>query len=69
MSAVPDADLFARRESTVRTHTEREIARDWDAVIATFAHPAAERVGPQAKRAASETRAKSPGSVAWQLVS
>ncbi|HEU4427342.1 MAG TPA: nuclear transport factor 2 family protein [Myxococcota bacterium] len=34
-----DAALLARREATVRTHMEREIAHDWDAVIATFAHP------------------------------
>jgi len=34
-----DAALRARREATVRTHMEREIAHDWDAVIATFAHP------------------------------
>jgi ketosteroid isomerase-like protein len=34
-----EAALRARREATVRTHMEREIAHDWDAVIATFAHP------------------------------
>ena len=39
VSATPDADLLARREATVRTHMERENAHDWDAVIATFAHP------------------------------
>jgi hypothetical protein len=36
--------LLARREATVRTHMEREIAHDWDAVIATFAHPRYELV-------------------------
>lgn len=34
-----EPDLFRRREATVRTHMEREIHHDWDAVIATFAHP------------------------------
>jgi ketosteroid isomerase-like protein len=34
-----EAALRARREATVRTHMEREIAHDWEAVIATFAHP------------------------------
>jgi ketosteroid isomerase-like protein len=37
-------DLLARREATVRRHMEREIAHDWDAVIATFAHPRYELV-------------------------
>lgn len=39
MTATSPADLPARREATVRRHMEREIAHDWDAVIATFAHP------------------------------
>ena len=39
MTATSPADLPARREATVRKHMEREIAHDWDAVIATFAHP------------------------------
>jgi ketosteroid isomerase-like protein len=43
VSAAP-ADLLARREATVRTHMEREITHDWDAVIATFAHPRYELV-------------------------
>jgi ketosteroid isomerase-like protein len=34
-----DGALRARREATVRAHMEREIHHDWDAVIATFAHP------------------------------
>ncbi len=39
MSSARSADLLARREATVRTHMEREVVHDWDAVIATFAHP------------------------------
>ena len=39
MTATSPSDLPARREATVRRHMEREIAHDWDAVIATFAHP------------------------------
>jgi hypothetical protein len=37
-AATPDSELLARREATVRAHMEREIAHDWDAVIATFVH-------------------------------
>ena len=39
MTSEIEASLRARREATVRTHMEREIVHDWDAVIATFAHP------------------------------
>jgi steroid delta-isomerase-like uncharacterized protein len=32
-------DLRARREAVVRTHMEAENEQDYDAVLATFAHP------------------------------
>ena len=38
--------LAQRRIATVRRHMALEIARDWDAVIATFAHPRYEMLGP-----------------------
>ena len=39
MTSESDAGLRARRETTVRRHMQAEIVHDWDAVIATFAHP------------------------------
>ena len=38
-------DLKARRIQTVREHMALECERDWDAVIATFAHPRYEMYG------------------------
>ena len=39
-------DLDARRIAVVREHMALEITHDWDAVIATFAHPRYELLGP-----------------------
>ena len=39
-------DLNARRIAVVREHMALEITHDWDAVIATFAHPRYELLGP-----------------------
>ncbi len=39
-------DLDAARIATVRQHMALEITQDWDAVIATFAHPRYELLGP-----------------------
>lgn len=39
-------DLDAARIATVRRHMALEITQDWDAVIATFAHPRYELLGP-----------------------
>lgn len=39
-------DLQARRIATVRRHMALEMTHDWDAVIATFAHPRYELYGP-----------------------
>ena len=41
-----DDSLQARRIETVRQHMALEITHDWDAVIATFAHPRYELHGP-----------------------
>src|SRR6185369_5595075 len=38
-------DLKQRRIQTVRDHMALECARDWDGVIATFAHPRYEMYG------------------------
>jgi len=38
-------DLAARRIRTVRDHMALEVTHDWDAVIATFAHPRYELYG------------------------
>jgi len=38
-------DLAAARIATVREHMALECARDWDGVIATFAHPRYEMYG------------------------
>ena len=38
-------DLPARRIQTVRDHMALEVIHDWDAVIATFAHPRYEMYG------------------------
>jgi ketosteroid isomerase-like protein len=38
-------DLAARRIATVRRHMALEITHEWDAVIATFAHPRYELYG------------------------
>jgi ketosteroid isomerase-like protein len=38
-------DLAERRLQTVRDHMALEITHDWDAVIATFAHPRYELLG------------------------
>lgn len=40
------SDLQARRIETVRRHMALEITHDWDGVIATFAHPRYELLGP-----------------------
>jgi steroid delta-isomerase-like uncharacterized protein len=37
--------LIAARDKTVRDHMALEITHEWDAVIATFAHPRYELVG------------------------
>ena len=39
-------DLNERRIAMVREHMALEITHDWDAVIATFAHPRYELLGP-----------------------
>ncbi len=39
-------DLSARRIQTVRDHMAMEVTHDWDGVIATFAHPRYELLGP-----------------------
>ena len=39
-------DLQACRIETVKRHMALEITHDWDAVIATFAHPRYELLGP-----------------------
>jgi len=39
-------DLSALRIAVVRKHMALEIAHDWDGVIATFAHPRYELLGP-----------------------
>jgi len=39
-------DLQDRRIATVRRHMALEITHDWDGVIATFAHPRYELLGP-----------------------
>jgi hypothetical protein len=39
-------DLDTRRIAVVREHMALEITHDWDAVIATFAHPRYELLGP-----------------------
>ncbi|MGI8662050.1 MAG: nitroreductase family protein [Acidimicrobiales bacterium] len=41
----PIDDLDARREAVVRAHMEQENLHDFDAVIATFAHPRYELMG------------------------
>ena len=41
----PDGSLRERREATVRAHMESENRKDFDATIATFAHPRYELVG------------------------
>ena len=38
-------DLQDRRIATVRDHMALEVTHDWDAVIATFAHPRYELLG------------------------
>src|SRR6201986_44361 len=40
------SDLAERRLKTVRDHMAGECSCDWDAVIATFAHPRYEMHGP-----------------------
>ncbi|HVR89735.1 MAG TPA: nuclear transport factor 2 family protein [Novosphingobium sp.] len=40
------SDLAKRRIDTVRRHMALEITHDWDGVIATFAHPRYELLGP-----------------------
>jgi hypothetical protein len=42
------SELAERRIQTVRDHMALEITHDWDAVIATFAHPRYELLGPGA---------------------
>lgn len=39
------SDLAERRIAVVREHMALEVAHDWDAVIATFAHPRYELLG------------------------
>lgn len=39
-------DLAARRIQTARDHMAMEVTHDWDGVIATFAHPRYELLGP-----------------------
>jgi len=39
------SDLAQRRIAVVREHMAKEITHDWDAVIATFAHPRYELLG------------------------
>ena len=39
-------DLDGRRIAVVREHMALEITHEWDAVIATFAHPRYELLGP-----------------------
>ena len=39
-------DLQDRRIATVRRHMALEVTHDWDGVIATFAHPRYELLGP-----------------------
>jgi hypothetical protein len=39
------SDLAERRIQTVRDHMALEVTHDWDAVIATFAHPRYEMYG------------------------
>lgn len=39
-------ELDAARIETVRRHMALEIAQDWDGVLATFAHPRYELLGP-----------------------
>jgi limonene-1,2-epoxide hydrolase len=39
-------DLTARRIQTARDHMAMEVVHDWDGVIATFAHPRYELLGP-----------------------
>lgn len=41
-------DLQDRRIATVRRHMALEVTHDWDGVIATFAHPRYELLGPGA---------------------
>ncbi|MDE2437235.1 MAG: nuclear transport factor 2 family protein [Sphingomonadales bacterium] len=41
-------DLLRRRIETVRRHMALEVVHDWDGVIATFAHPRYELLGPGA---------------------
>lgn len=46
-TAVPTAEVRARRERIVLDHFRDEVAQDWDAVLATFPHPRYEIIPTQ----------------------